>query len=525
MAVLLLGGVQLRSWTWQQTERVRFEWDIRNGFYWGERTLKQGERVTGTSLATASRWESWRIWAAGYLTLYDALELESANRDYGLDYPPLRLMAMSLWAKSVRAAHPEAQIAKAEEYGQPLLRFNLLCEGLAALGMFLLVRHWVKRDSGRTVPLFARGVSAEWHGWTRGFLAAAFVWLNPAIILTSHAWPQWDVWIVPFYLFAALFASTQRWFWCGCLLAIGGMLKGQLFIVAPFFILWPIFQQRPDAALRVVCGFAVALAAILSPWLLNDARDRLVWVLVVGCSALVLMFAKRSRQHAAFYLPVVAAVAAFMIGAISGGSFGWLRVGFIYGADLPQGLLGGTGAVAGACYNLPSLLATLGLSLKHKLFELDFGIVTVALTLQWALRLLYFCGVAGCAMWVARRARADDAKALLAVAAPWLLMLALLGQMRERYSLWAAAVTAVTVALSMRLSVLHLIFSLLSTAMIAHVMLAEKQFDPSPQLLDFLDAQHVLAAWIFLISAALYLAAAGGAPEFARRLIANVRRT
>jgi len=75
------------------------------------------------------------------------------------------------------------------------------------------------------------------------------------------------------------------------------------------------------------------------------------------------------------------------------------------------------------------------------------------------------------------------------------------------------------------LSVLHLIFSLLSTAMIAHVMLAEKQFDPSPQLLDFLDAQHVLAAWIFLISAALYLAAAGGAPEFARRLIANVRRT
>jgi putative intracellular protease/amidase len=61
--------------------------------------------------------------------------------------------------------------------------------------------------------------------------------------------------------------------------------------------------------------------------------------------------------------------------------------------------------------------------------------------------------------------------------------------------------------------------------MIAHVMLAEKQFDPTPQLLDFLDAQHVLGAWIFLICAALYLAAAGGVPEFARRLVASARRT
>lgn len=100
------------------------------------------------------------------------------------------------------------------------------------------------------------------------------------------------------------------------------------------------------------------------------------------------------------------------------------------------------------------------------------------------------------------------------MAAPWLLMLALLGQMRERYSLWGAAATAVTVAISMRLSILHLILTLLSTAMIAHVMLGEKQFDPTPQMLDFLDAQHVLGAWIFLICAALFVAAARGAPQW-----------
>ena len=518
VAAVLIGGIQLRDWTWTRTEPVRFEWDIRNGFHWGERSLKQGERVTGSTLATAGTWESWRIFASGYLTIYDAVEAESANRAYGLDYPPLRLLAMSLWAKSVRKAHPDAPIAKAEEYAQPLLRFNLLCEALAALAMFLLVRHWVQRDDGQTVPLFARGLSQDWHGSIRGLLAATFVWLNPSIILTSHGWPQWDVWIIPLYLFAALCASTQRWFWCGCLLAVGGMLKGQLLIVAPFFVLWPLFARRYASAGRVIAGFASALAVLLSPWLLNDPADRLLFACVAIAAALLLLTLKHTRHSFPLYLSVVLSTAAFAIGAARGGSFGWLHVGFIYGADLPQGLLAGTGAVAGACYNLPSLLGTLGFSLKDRLFEINAGSASFALTLQWALRLTYFCGLVGCALWAARRARADDARALLAIAAPWLLMLALLGQMRERYSLWGAAATAVTVAISMRLSILHLIFSLLSTAMIAHVMLGEKQFDPTPQMLDFLDSQHVLGAWIFLICAVLFLVAARSAPQLAGRI-------
>ena len=410
VATLLLVGLQIRSWTWTRTEALRFEWDIRNGFHWGDRALKQGERVTGQTLAGADGFDSWRIFAAGYLTLYDAVEREAANREFGLDYPPLRLLAMSLWAKSVRAAHPEAEIRKAEHYAQPLLRFNIVCEALAALAMFLLVRHWVQRDAGRTVPLFAQSLPAEWHGWTRGALAAAFVWLNPSIILTSHGWPQWDVWILPLYLFAALCASTQRWFWCGCLLAVGGMLKGQLLIVAPFFILWPLFQRSYAAALRVLCGFAFGLAVLLSPWLLNDPADRLLFALVVGCASALLVVWRPARVPLSLGLAILASSAAFVIGSMRGGSFGWLRVGFIYGADLPQGLLGGTGVVAGACYNLPSLLMTRGVSLKDTLFALDVGSMNVALTVQWALRIVYICGLAGCAVWAARRARADDAR-------------------------------------------------------------------------------------------------------------------
>ena len=57
------------------------------------------------------------------------------------------------------------------------------------------------------------------------------------MILDAHGWPQWDVWILPFYLFAALVALKNRWFWCGCLLALGAMFKGQLLFVVPFFVL------------------------------------------------------------------------------------------------------------------------------------------------------------------------------------------------------------------------------------------------------------------------------------------------
>ena len=77
------------------------------------------------------------------------------------------------------------------------------------------------------------------------------------MILDAHGWPQWDVWILPFYLFAALAALKNRWFVCGCLLATGAMFKGQLLFVAPFFVLWPLWQKRWNRALRVLAGFTI----------------------------------------------------------------------------------------------------------------------------------------------------------------------------------------------------------------------------------------------------------------------------
>src|SRR5947199_7873283 len=96
IVLLFLGGVQLRRWTWQETKHVRFQHDIVNGFYWGSETLAEGRKLSPDAP------DSWFAFFRGYFALYDRVKREAYEGDYGLDYPPLRLLAMSIWARQVR---------------------------------------------------------------------------------------------------------------------------------------------------------------------------------------------------------------------------------------------------------------------------------------------------------------------------------------------------------------------------------------------------------------------------------------
>jgi hypothetical protein len=116
------------------------------------------------------------------------------------------------------------------------------------------------------------------------------------MILDAHGWPQWDVWILPFYLFAALSALKNRWFLCGCLLAVGAMFKGQLLFVAPFFVLWPLWQKRWTRALRVLAGFMATAALIASPWLLRTTSAWIALVAVTSASSVLLMRSRLRHQ-------------------------------------------------------------------------------------------------------------------------------------------------------------------------------------------------------------------------------------
>jgi hypothetical protein len=492
IVVLFLGGVQLRRWAGGSTRHVRYQHDIVNGFYWGSETLKEARRLSPNDAAA----NSWTGFCRGYFALYDRVKQKAYKNDYGLDYPPLRLLVMAIWAKQVRNQFPGVDDGH-PKLVNPLLKINLLCELLSAMAVFLLVRLCVQRWSRTTQSPLLRNLSRQDRASICGLVAASVAWLEPSMILDAHGWPQWDVWILPFYLFAALAALKNRWFSCGCLLAAGAMFKGQLLFVAPFFVLWPLWQKRWTRALRMLAGFSAMAALIASPWLLRTPAAWIALVAVTGSSSLFLL--QRRLPNRSAWIAGAIGCAAFVIGAFAGGSFAWLQVGFLYGSEHYPYLF------ISSCYNLPSLLSKLGWSLKDPFWSAHFGTLHFHLTLQWTLRLLYLGALALCARGVALHTRDRDPHILIAIAAPWLLMFALLGQMHERYLMWGAVVSAVALGVSLRLSIIHFIISAASTAMIVHVMLIDKKLEATLPAIGLLKHIRPYASGLVLACVTIYL--------------------
>ncbi|MEO8043968.1 MAG: hypothetical protein ABI674_03600, partial [Spartobacteria bacterium] len=183
LLALLAGGIALRHYAWRETTHLRFQRDIVNGFYWGSQTLAEGRR-----LSPGEEVDSWSTFARGYLGLYDRVRDEAYENNYYLDYPPLRLLVMSIWAKEVRAKFPGAEDGT-PEYVEPLLQVNLVAELVTAVGIFLLVRLGVRRASGATDSGLLHRLPAVERGWVCGLLAASVAWLEPSLILDAHAWP------------------------------------------------------------------------------------------------------------------------------------------------------------------------------------------------------------------------------------------------------------------------------------------------------------------------------------------------
>src|SRR6266478_8360544 len=491
IATIFLAGIQLRRWIGDTTRHVRYQHDIVNGFYWGNEVLKEARQLSPDEGSA----NSWTGFCRGYFALYDRVKDKAYEQEYGLDYAPLRLLAMAIWAKEVRDGFPWVDNDH-PKLVNPLLKINFICELVSALAIFLLVRECLQRSRPTQSSLLNR-LPQQHRGWICGLAAASAAWLEPSMILDAHGWPQWDVWILPFYLFAALAALKDRWFWCGCLLAVGAMLKGQLLFVAPFFVFWPLWQKKWLPTLRVLAGFMVTIALIVSPWLL---RTPAAWIAVATVAGISSLFVLRYKlPHGAAWLAGIIGCAVFVVGAFTGGSFAWLSIGFIYGTEHYPYLF------ISSCYNLPSLLSKVGWSLKDSFLSAHFGSLHLHLTLQWTLRLLYVCGLALCAHGLARNLRDRDPRVLIAIAAPWLLMFALLGQMHERYLMWGAVVSAVALGVSVRLSIIHFIISIASTAMIVQVMLIDKKLEATLPAIDVLKHLRPYGSIVVLGCVAVYL--------------------
>jgi len=126
-------------------------------------------------------------------------------------------------------------------------------------------------------------------------------------------------------------------------------------------------------------------------------------------------------------------------------------------------------------------------------------------TLQWALRLFYLGALAVCAHGMGRLLCDRDPRVLIAIAAPWLLMFALLGQMHERYLMWGAVLSAVALGVSFRLSAIHFIISAASVAMIVHVMLIDKKLEATLPAIHLLKQIRPYASGVVLACVGVYL--------------------
>jgi hypothetical protein len=528
-------GLRMRDDLWTWSSPIRFVGDIRNA-------LRQGSAVVsdGVDLATA---EGVTVYNAtlptkyllrGFLHRYDTVVSETTDGQYNLDYTPARLLVMSFWARYVLRVDPiEWRFAARDAL--PLLKFNTACDIAAAVFMFLLVRHWVRRG-GRAGP--------EW-AWLLGLVAALISWFNPSTLVDAHMWPQWDVWIVPFYLAAMYLASVEWWFAAGISLAIGAMFKGQMMMVAPVMLLWPLLGGRWSAAIRIVIGFLFATALMASPWLAENPHS---WPWIGGVLVLSLLFVLAGRfrrkgarreywpiwsivpifvfiarpcglsnplavalglgvaatpwlarwitlRGSAVWLAAIATACLAVAAATYGGSWSWLIVGFEYPTHHYMNMNNG---------NSSNLCALLGQRYGWQVDDLVGHLHGWNITLKTLLVTIYACTLFLCGLGAALHDRRNDPRTLIALTAPWVLMFTLLPQMHERYLMWAAAVCGVAVASSLGMTLMHwVVIAVWSTAISTDMLSSNPSF--LPDTYRAMDATHPDIGWMVLLAAAVYL--------------------
>jgi hypothetical protein len=259
----LLYGLHLRKAAFIQTSDAHFLADVRNAFRWG--TVAQDK---------------------GLFNIYDAAVDDRLSGERTIDYPPLRLVAAYQWTQWAHRHYPDVTEWQNDyDLTRPMLNANTWAEFLSSVLIFLLIRLWTLRmhranKPNATLPFFL-GIPAALTG-------ALLFWFNPAVIWDGHCWPQWDVWLIPFFLAAVLLASLDWWFTAGICIMIGASLKGQMLLCAPVLLLWPLCAARFASALKLIFGFLFATAIIALPWMHLQTRP-IIWLILTAISTIILI--------------------------------------------------------------------------------------------------------------------------------------------------------------------------------------------------------------------------------------------
>jgi hypothetical protein len=319
------------------------------------------------------------------------------------------------------------------------------------------------------------------------------------------------------------------------------MLKGQVLLVAPLLVLWPLFMKAPGAAARAGLGMLLSVALIGSPWLVGRGAMWTIGVALVPVLVRRASTAKRPGAVAWLTAPIgallvvwpavlpgnrgVAAVVALSVLAVAlvalarragrgwlgplvalgataalaldaalfGGSVAWLKVGLFYGQSKFQEMSVGAA-------NLPALLETfLGVHAKSPVWTIDLPALAIhaKVTVKGVLVGGYVAALgvsAGCAAVYAKR---RDPRVLIALTLPWVVLFALLTQMHERYLVWGACLGAVWAAAGSAATATNLLVSVLAFLNIAWSMNAAAPRS-LPTLAPLLGAVAPWLPWLML---------------------------
>ena len=462
-----------------------------------------------------------------------------------MDYPPLRLMVVGAWARWAQRTNTANRLDYAGSGSNviiPMLRLNTASELISSILVFLLIRMWCIRAnlaSGRQMPW--------WRGIPAGYIGALLMWFNPGLLWNSYAFPQWDTWIIPFFLSAVLMACVDWWFAAGLLIGMGAFLKGQMFIVAPLFIFWPLFQLKWDAAVRWLCGLAMISAAIALPFMEPSKAALIQFLFAVAALAMSIPFVIRLRLDYRLLLvcgaiagalawpwnsdasigfrivplglaglvwllryvrprivphlfALVVAVLVFMLMPLHHASDFWFQVGFKHGTEkFPIVATAGTN-------NLPAILIRYfqigGTGEGQAETPVDVWLLG-QMQIRTLMIGLYGACLVLCSFSAARHMRKSDPRFLLAMATPWICSFALLTQLNNRYIVWAAGMSALLPAVGVGMTLLGILISFLAWEGVAQLMY--NKYDAGSEISRYLNPLQTNLGWLLALAAAVYL--------------------
>ena len=99
---------------------------------------------------------------------------------------------------------------------------------------------------------------------------------------------------------------------------------------------------------------------------------------------------------------------------------------------------------------------------------------SIDLSLKQTVSIVFGLCLLTCSIGAAVNSRRGDRRLLASISAPWVIFFAVMTQMHQRYLMWGAGITAVTVGISPLLGILSLFLSLVSWSQEATTMIVDR---------------------------------------------------